>query len=101
MYRIAWEFSVKPERATEFETIYGPDGKWARFFRTSTDYAGTELFRSTSNPLHFVTLDLWRSRTAYEQFRKAKADDYAALDDWCEQLIERERTLGVTDDGRD
>jgi hypothetical protein len=101
MYRIVWEFEVKPERAPEFVDIYGPAGKWATFFRKSPDYAGTELFRGTTNALHFVTLDSWRSRVAYEQFRKANADDYAALDDWCEQLIDRERTLGVTDDGRD
>ena len=101
MYRIVWEFEVKADREAEFVDIYGPAGKWANFFRLSPDYAGTQLFRSTTEPLHFVTLDEWRSRAAYEQFRKANAVDFAALDDWCEQFIDRERTLGVTDDGRD
>lgn len=101
MYRIVWEFAVKPESILEFEEVYGPQGQWAVFFRRSPDYVSTELFRSTSDPARFVTLDAWRSRAAYEQFRKTYADDYAALDDWCERLIERERTLGVTDDGRE
>lgn len=101
MYRIVWEFAVKPEALSEFEDVYGPDGQWGRFFRRSADYLGTEFFRSTTDPAHFMTLDVWRSRAAYEQFRKAHADDYAALDKWCERLIARERTLGVTDDGRD
>lgn len=100
MYRIIWEFAASPESIVEFEDVYGPEGKWADFFRRSPDYAGTELFRSSSDSNHFVTLDAWRSRAAYEQFRKTHADDYAALDDWCARLIERERTLGVTDDGR-
>lgn len=101
MYRIVWEYSVKEDCLPEFEEVYGPEGQWAVFFRRSPDYAGTSLFRSTTEANRFITLDLWRSRVAYEQFRKAHADDYAALDESCERLIERERTLGVTDDGRD
>lgn len=101
MYRIVWEYFVKEDSKTEFEDVYGPQGEWAVFFRRSPDYLGTELFRSTTETNRFITLDLWRSRVAYEQFRKAQADDYAALDESCERLIERERTLGVTDDGRD
>lgn len=101
MYRIVWEFAARPETLPEFEDVYGPTGRWAQFFRKSPDYVGTELFRDVTRPHHFITLDSWRSRTAYEQFRKTFATEYAALDGWCEQLIEKERTLGVTDDGRE
>lgn len=101
MYRIVWEFTARPEQVSEFEDVYGPQGKWAVFFRGSPDYFGTELFRSTTDPHRFVTLDTWRSRVAYEQFRKIHADEFAALDEWCESLIQHERTLGVTDDGRE
>lgn len=101
MYRIVWEFTARPEKLAEFEHVYGPEGRWSAFFQRSPDYLGTGLFRSTTDAHRFVTVDAWRSRLAYEQFRKAHADDYAALDEWCNTLIERERALGMTDDGRE
>ena len=100
MYRLVWEFDAKPERVADFEKVYSADGRWCGFFRLSPDYLGTELYRSANNPLRFVTVDQWRSRTAYEAFRKANAAEYAALDDWCRQLLVHERMLGVTDDGK-
>ena len=100
MYRIVWEYDARPEQLEQFEQVYGPDGLWAKFFRNSADYIGTELFRSVADPYRFTTLDVWRSRTAYEGFRKTYATEYAHLDQWCERLVEHERTLGVTDDGK-
>lgn len=101
MYRIVWEYDARPEQLQEFERVYGTDGLWAKFFRNSPDYVGTELFRSTDDKNRFMTLDVWRSRAAYESFRKTFAVDYAHLDEWCARLVEHERTLGVTDDGKD
>ena len=101
MYRIVWEYDVRPEQLQQFEVVYGPDGLWAKFFRSSADYHGTELFRSVAGVPRYVTLDSWRSRSAYEAFRKANAEEYARLDEWCERLVQHERTLGVTDDGKD
>ena len=100
MYRIVWEYEAQPERLAEFEDVYGPEGRWAAFFQRSHDYLGTELFRSTTAPAHFVLVDVWKSRVAYEAFRRAHADDYAALDESCQQLRTRERTLGMSDDGK-
>ncbi len=101
MYRIAWSFDARPEQLEQFEQVYGPDGLWVKFFRKSQDFVGTEFFRCTHNPYRFVTLDEWRTRSAYENFRKTYATEYAQLDQWCERLTEHERTLGVTDDGKD
>jgi heme-degrading monooxygenase HmoA len=100
MYRIVWEYDAEPARLQEFEQVYGPAGKWVEFFRGSPDYVGTELFRSTGSPERFITLDTWRSRAAYEAFRKAHAEEYAQLDQWCQSLTKHERTLGMVDDGK-
>ena len=100
MYRLVWEFDAKPERVGDFEKVYSVDGRWSSFFRLSPDYLGTELYRNAANSLRFVTVDLWRSRAAYETFRKANAAEYSALDEWCRQLLAHERMLGVTDDGK-
>ncbi|HYM34610.1 MAG TPA: antibiotic biosynthesis monooxygenase [Steroidobacteraceae bacterium] len=101
MYRIVWEFDARPEQLEQFEQVYGPEGLWAKFFRNSDQYVGTELFRSVGQPTRFITLDSWRSRAAYESFRKNYAAEYAQLDEWCERMTAHERTLGVSDDGKD
>jgi len=101
MYRIVWEYDVRPEQVTQFEQVYGAEGLWIKLFHNSSDHVGTELYRSITKPNRFVTVDSWRSRAAYESFRKAFAADYAHLDEWCERIVEHERTLGVTDDGKD
>lgn len=101
MYRLVWEFDAKPERVADFEKIYAADGRWAAFFKQSPEYLGTELYKNVGTPTRFVAVDSWRSRTSYESFRKAKAADYAKLDEWCRVLLEHERMLGSTDDGRE
>jgi heme-degrading monooxygenase HmoA len=100
MYRLVWEFNVQPQRVAEFETVYGADGRWAEFFKLSADYLGTELYKNVKDSHRFVAVDAWRSRVAYEAFRKSNAVDYATLDTWCRQLLLHERMLGSTDDGR-
>lgn len=100
MYRLVWELDAKPERVTEFESVYSPEGRWATFFKLSPDYVGTELYRNTASAHRFVLVDRWRSRAAYEAFRKNNAAEYATLDEWCRQLLDHERMLGVTDDGK-
>ena len=101
MYRIVWQYEVRSERLAEFEQIYGPAGDWVQFFRSSPDFLGTELYRSTVDPIHFVTVDVWRSRPAYENFRKTHSERYSKLDEWCSQFSSHERTLGMSDDGKD
>ncbi len=100
MYRLVWEFDAKPERVADFEKVYSLEGRWTTFFCLSPDYLGTQLYRNTTDANRFVIVDTWRSRTAYETFRKANAAEYATLDEWCRQLLDHERMLGVTDDGK-
>ncbi|MGD9842492.1 MAG: antibiotic biosynthesis monooxygenase [Steroidobacteraceae bacterium] len=100
MYRLVWEFDAQPERVADFEMVYSPAGRWATFFNLSPDYLGTELYRNTQHKHRFIAVDQWRSRTAYEAFRKNNATEYATLDEWCRQLLTHERMLGVTDDGK-
>lgn len=100
MYRLVWEFEAKSGRVAEFEQVYSAQGRWVLLFSRSPDYLGTDLYKHSSSPRHFVAVDTWRNRAAYENFRKSNAVEYAALDEWCRQLLDHERMLGVTDDGR-
>jgi quinol monooxygenase YgiN len=89
-----WEFRVKPDSIPAFEKIYGPDGAWDQLFRQSPDYLGTELIRDLDHPGRYLTLDRWTSREALHEFKQAHQAAYAALDQQCESLTEREAFLG-------
>jgi hypothetical protein len=73
---------------------YGATGDWARLFRGSEEYLGTQLLQDTGSPGRFLTLDWWHSRQAFERFKKAHADEYRALDDRCAGFTKTERHVG-------
>jgi heme-degrading monooxygenase HmoA len=95
MYVIIWKFAVKPGLENDFESVYGPNGTWAQFFRRGRGYLETELLRDTSAPGQYVTIDRWDSKAAYEEFKKRFADDYSAIDQECEVLTESETEIGT------
>ena len=51
---------------------------------------GTDLFRRTTRPPCYLTLDHWLTREDYEAFRRERAMEYSALDAACENLTVRE-----------
>src|ERR1700690_3457516 len=93
-YLAVWEFHVRAECVSDFETIYGPDGLWAQLFRRSTLYLGTELVRDLERAGRYLTIDRWASREALRQFKLQFAAEYAALDQTCERLTESEALVG-------
>ena len=95
MYVIIWKFVVKPGLEDDFESVYGPNGTWAQFFRRGHGYIATELLRDTSAPGQYVTIDRWDSKAAYEEFKKRFADNYSAIDQECEVLTESETEIGT------
>jgi len=92
-----WEFEVRPERAAEFELYYGPNGSWVQLFRTARGYLETVLLRDLVRPHRFVTIDRWESERAYQDFRAAREEEFAALDSRCEAFTTAERELGRFD----
>jgi heme-degrading monooxygenase HmoA len=98
VFHILWQFETIDALAPAFTVAYGPDGPWVAFFRRARGYLGTDLFRHTSSPPCFLTLDRWESRSAYESFRRERATEYAALDAECERLTTSERFLAAWED---
>jgi heme-degrading monooxygenase HmoA len=94
LMRIIWRFRAKSDRLEEFRRVYGSDGAWARLFARSPEYRGTELLQDMSDSVQFVVIDSWRSRDAFERFRKGLASEYAALDSECLELTEEEIFIG-------
>jgi heme-degrading monooxygenase HmoA len=89
-----WEFQVKPEAISVFESIYGSAGAWAQLFRQSPDYRGTELICDLDRPGRYLTLDHWTSREALRRLKQDLHVEYAVLDKQCESLTEREVFVG-------
>ena len=92
---VVWEFEPSPEATLEFERVYGPDGEWVPLFRRSPDYLGTELLRDLDRPGHYLTIDRWTSRAAYDRFRTERAAEYRAIDAACEGLTRHEALVGA------
>jgi heme-degrading monooxygenase HmoA len=93
-YLIVWEFRPRPGMEREFELAYGSKGEWATLFAQSPDYLGTELCRDPNDPTRYLTLDRWRSREAFETFRRLHSREYEILDRRFEALTSHEAQLG-------
>lgn len=94
---IIWEYQVKSEQLSEFESIYSPNGVWAELFRHSASYISTELLRDQTNPQRYLTIDYWKSNEDYEAFLSQWEKEYKILNAQCEGLTESESLIGKWD----
>ena len=94
MFIILWRYAVRPDRIDAFIEHYRSDGSWARLFRSSTGYLGTDLIRATDNSVSFVTIDRWDSAESFERFKRERREDYDRLDRVCESLTVTEELIG-------
>jgi len=93
-FSAVWEFCVRTDRRRAFEKIYGPEGNWARLFSRGDGYIRTELIRDPKTTGRYVTVDFWKSRQAFERFKKQNLAAYQALDKKCNSLTESEKLMG-------
>ena len=91
---IAWRYAVRPERVDDFLPAYRPDGAWARMFRRSVDYLGTDLLQAVDDATTYMTIDRWTSVAARRDFLAAHAAEYAALDAQCAAFTTAETLVG-------
>ncbi|HWG22464.1 MAG TPA: antibiotic biosynthesis monooxygenase [Terracidiphilus sp.] len=95
MFIVVWQFEVTEQNVAAFEAAYGPDGSWARLFRSSPHYRGTELLRDAYVPFTYLTIDRWASEEAFRAFRREHDADYETLDRACDALTSRETRIGA------
>jgi heme-degrading monooxygenase HmoA len=94
-------YEVDEGSAGAFEAAYGPDGRWARFFRSAEDYVGTELWRpAPENPGRYLVIDRWRSAKAYQSFLDAHEEEYFRRGRGAERLYRSETAVGRFEAGR-
>lgn len=95
MFVVVWQFEIVEENLSAFEAAYGPDGSWARLFRSSPDYHGTELLRDAYIPGSYLTIDRWANEDAFRAFRRDHDAEYEQLDRACDALTTREARIGA------
>ena len=93
-FSIPFAYEVAPELRAEFEAVYGPDGRWAQFFRNDPAYLETTLERTGEG--EYLVTDHWRTRADYERFLERNAARYAELSRAGERLYASERRLPPT-----
>jgi heme-degrading monooxygenase HmoA len=97
-YVRVWRFRPSANCIAAFEEAYGPEGDWARLFRTADGFLGTTLLKGDGEPVEYLTLDRWVSREAYERFRHEQDASITALDRSCEMLTALEQEIGSFDE---
>ena len=95
MFVVVWQFEIAEDQVSAFEAAYGPEGNWARLFRNSPEYLGTELLRDAYIADSYLTIDRWASEAAFRSFRKENDAAYEALDRSCDALTSRETRIGA------
>lgn len=95
MFVVVWQFEIAEEKIAAFEAAYGPEGDWAKLFRRSPEYLGTELLRDAYVTGSYLTIDRWKCEEAFRSFRKENDSGYEALDRACDALTERETRVGA------
>jgi heme-degrading monooxygenase HmoA len=83
-----------PNRVAAFEEAYGPQGDWARLFRTADGFLGTTLLKRDGESADYLTLDRWVSPQAYQAFRRTRDQEFSALDRRCETMTALEEEVG-------
>ena len=94
VYVRIFEFQAKPGLESEFEKIYGPEGDWAKLFRTSKGFIRTELYSDVETKGRYVTVDCFASESDYAGFLEKRRRDYDALDRCCESVRLSEKLIG-------
>jgi heme-degrading monooxygenase HmoA len=93
MFIIVWKYVVSPEHAREFVQTYGAGGPWERLFRSAPGYSGTELIVCDDEDC-FLTIDRWRTKSAFEEFMRSSRLAYDQLDEKLDALTTSEVLIG-------
>ena len=95
MIAIMWQFDVKNGRETEFEQLYGVDGKWTALNRRTRSYLGTSFLRDQNRSSRYIVIEYWSEMLVYEQHRQSGAEAIASLEVHRSTLVDSLEPLGI------
>ena len=97
MVEIFYRYRVHPSQAKAFEHAYGTTGPWAGLFSQHPGFRRVRLFRHKSDPWVYLTIDVWDSKSDYDEFRRVFSHQYARLEKELAMLKLEEHLLGFYD----
>jgi len=94
MIEVFFRYRVHPAQTRAFEHAYGVNGPWVALFKRHPGFIRTRLFRQKTGADVYLTIDVWASKQAYDDFRSENADEYRRLDAQLAMLKLEEHLLG-------
>jgi heme-degrading monooxygenase HmoA len=94
MIEVFFRYRVHPAQALAFEHAYGQHGPWVALFKRHPGFIRTRLFQQKADTHVYLTIDVWKSKEDYDQFRSECADEYLRLDTQLGMLKLEEHLLG-------
>ena len=95
MLEIFYRYRVHPAQVRAFEHAYGATGPWAKLFANHPGYRRTRLYRHKERPDVYLTVDVWDSKSDWDEFRTVYGEDYRRLDKHLALLKLEEHLLGI------
>jgi hypothetical protein len=92
---VVWQFDVKPGLESDFEKLYGADGRWTMLGRRSRSYLGSSFLRSLVDQNRYLVLEYWSEMLVYEQHQTDFQDEIARLDRQRRLLVNSGEPIGV------
>jgi hypothetical protein len=94
MFVTVWKYKIKSGMDSEFETLYGIERDWVRLFKKFSDYVKTTLLKDISDAESYITLDYWKSKEVYYDFKLKAVEEFKRIDELGEELTLSEEHLG-------
>jgi hypothetical protein len=95
MIAIMWQFDVKNGRETEFEQLYGVDGKWTAMNRDTRSYLGSSFLHDQNRSSRYIVIEYWSEMIVYEQHRASRSAAIASLEECRTTLVDSVEPLGI------
>ena len=94
MVEVFYRYRVHQAQAPAFEHAYGQTGPWAKFYAGCKGFRRTRLFRHRVEAGVYVVVDVWDSKSAWDEFRATHSQTYARLDRDLRMLYLEEHLMG-------
>ena len=97
MFQTIWQYDVFEKENINFIKAYKSDGDWVHLFKKADGFIETELIHDIEHPTKFITIDKWRTKESYYQFKAMFKSDYLKMDKQFEDFSKSEIHIGYFD----
>ena len=94
-YNIIIEFTVEPDKLLMFKAAYNPNGQWPRFLQQADGYIQSRLLADDVRENVYLTIDRWRTKRHFNDFKAKFSDAYGDLDVHLEGVAGVKRWIGA------